>query len=420
MREKPEPRTSLTTLPRGPEVSGFPPHRIWDYNRQSPEPTNYATGNRTRRDDRRWMMDDGQDPESGRQKNNSSFIPHPSSLFLLLFMFYMLFLSGCTKKDSIYRESRILMDTFCTITVISPSREKAREAVEAGFNRIKKIEHLLNYFSPESEITAVNRAAGNAPVQVSEETLDIIRKAVEIADSTNGAFDPTIGPLMKIWGFTSGTPAPDVPAENKIRDALRLVDYKKIKINISTSEIFLGEKNMEIDLGGIAKGYAADRAIETIQGRGIQAALVTIAGDIKGFGLKPNLQPWKVGIQHPRPAENTSIKEGEDIFASIFLEDKAISTSGDYQRFFIKTGKRYHHILNPKTGYPADGSISVSVIAPQGFMADALSTGIFILGPEKGIELLESIGLSGILVDSNRNVFITKDLERKIDIEKNI
>ncbi|HDK41553.1 MAG TPA: hypothetical protein ENG93_02710, partial [Nitrospirae bacterium] len=126
-----------------------PPRATSPLGRQNPEPTNYVTGNRTRRDDRRWMMDDGQNPESGRQKNNSYFIPHSSFLFLLLFMFYMLFLSGCTKKDSIYRESRILMDTFCTITVISPSREKAREAVEAGFNRIKKIEHLLNYFSPE-------------------------------------------------------------------------------------------------------------------------------------------------------------------------------------------------------------------------------------------------------------------------------
>ncbi len=318
-----------------------------------------------------------------------------------------------------YKESRIVMDTFCTITVVSSSEEKAREAIEVGFVRIKKLEQLLNFFSPESEITAINRASGSSPVKVSKETLEIIKKAVEIADYTNGAFDPTIGPVMKLWGFPKQAPkSSTIPSIDEIKNALRFVDYKKIKMNISASEVFLEKKGMELDLGGIAKGYAADMAIEAIKAKGIKAALVAIAGDIKGFGLKPDLQPWKVGIQSPRPADSKSKIGEEDIFVSLYLKDKAISTSGDYQRFFIKQGRRYHHILDPRIGYSTSNVISVSVIAPHGFMADGLSTGIFVLGREKGIKLLESKGLDGIIVDANEKIFLTKDLRGKINIEK--
>ena len=220
---------------------------------------------------------------------------------ILLFTVYCsLFLIGCAEKEKMYKESRIVMDTFCTITVVSPSRKEAKEAIEAGFTEIKRLEQLLNFFSADSEVTALNRASGREPVKVSRDTLDVIKKAVEIANYTDGAFDPTIGPLMRLWGFESQNPKPSIPLENKIKDALRFVDYKKIKINDLASQIFLEEKGMEIDLGGIAKGYAADRAIGAIKAKGIKAALVAIAGDIKTFGLKPDLQPWKIGIQNPR------------------------------------------------------------------------------------------------------------------------
>jgi len=312
------------------------------------------------------------------------------------------------------------MDTICTITVASPAEREAREAIEAGFASIERLEQLLNFFSPESEITAINRAAGVAPVKVSKETLDIIKKSVEIADYTNGAFDPTIGPVIKLWGFSRQKQGPSIPSADIIKNALRFVDYKRIRINTTASEVFLEEKGMELDLGGIAKGYAADIAIEAIRAKGIKAALVAIAGDIKGFGLKPDMQPWKVGIQSPRPADNKSKTEEEDIFASLYLQEKAVSTSGDYQRFFMKEGKRYHHILDPRIGYSASDVISVSVIAPHGFMADALSTGIFVIGREDGIKLLESMGLDGIIVDANKKIFLTKNLKGKINIEKTL
>ncbi len=379
--------------------------------------------------------------KSLKLKKVLSFIPSLFTVHCLLFFI------GCAEKEKMYKESRIVMDTFCTITVVSPSRKEAKEAIETGFTEIKRLEQLLNFFSADSEVTALNRASGREPVKVSRDTLDVIKKAVEIANYTDGAFDPTIGPLMRLWGFSNQNPNPSIPLENKIKDALRFVDYKKIKINDMASQIFLEEKGMEIDLGGIAKGYAADKAIEAIKAKGIKAALIAIAGDIKAFGLKPDLQQWKIGIQNPRP--KTGKDEGitppsppfakggiggitakvmtrrggeeglsEDIFASLYIKDKAISTSGDYQRFFIQNGKRYHHILNPGTGYPAAGVISVSIIAPEGYMADGLSTGIFVLGPDKGIKLLEAMGFDGMIVDANKKIFITKNLKREIELKK--
>ena len=348
------------------------------------------------------------------------------SIALPVFCTIVLFLSACTKQDKMYKESRTLMDTYCTITVVSPSKERAAEAIDKGFAEIKKLELLLNYFSDGSEITAINKAAGSRPVKVSGETLEMMRKTLEISKATSGTFDPTIAPVIALWNFSSkdtalypqGTSrAPAIPSRNIIEDTLKLVDYKKIRIN-SKAEVFLTGSGMEIDLGGIAKGYAADKAMEAIKTEGIKAALVAVAGDIRGFGSSTSGNAWKVGIQDPRP-ETGSEKPWEDIFASLYLEDMAISTSGDYQRFFIKDGKRYHHILDPATGYPAETDlISASVIAPEGYIADGLSTAVFALGAEKGMRLLKTMGIEGVLVDRNRNVFVTEGIRGKIDILK--
>jgi thiamine biosynthesis lipoprotein len=316
-----------------------------------------------------------------------------------------------------FKESRVLMDTFCTITVVSPSEEKAKEAIEAGFNEIKMLDKYLNNFSPDSEISAVSRSAGIKPVRVSKETFDLMEKTISISDITNGAFDPTIAPVLKLWKF-SGRPAnPSIPPGDAIKSALKLVDYRKIKVNKKTSEIYLEEKGMELDLGGIAKGYAADKAVEAIKAKDIKAALVSIAGDIRGYGLSTTGKAWKVGIQDPRPENPNSEKPWEDIFLTLYLKDSAISTAGDYQRFLIKNGKRYHHIIDPVTGYPSEsGLISVSVVAPEGYIADGADTAILILGAEKGMQLLNSKGLDGILVDSQKRVYITKKLKDRIEV----
>ena len=334
----------------------------------------------------------------------------------LLTVYCLLHLSSCTNTDQMYKESRVLMDTYCSITVVAPSREKAEEAIEAGFDEIKELEILINYFSAESELSEINRYAGIKPVTVSKDTMDLINKTLQISRASHGAFDPSIAPLLKLWDFSRQNKKPSVPASNYIRNTMKLVDYEKIHINEITSEVYLKEKGMEIDLGGIAKGYAADKAADAIKNKDIKSALIAVAGDIRDFGLNTTGKAWKVGIQNPRP-ETESEKPWEDIIASLRLEDRAISTSGDYQRFFLQNGKRYHHILDRSTGYPAEsGLISVTVIAPEGYVADGLSTAVFVLGAEKGLELINTLGIDAILVDVNRKVRITENLKDKIEL----
>ena len=330
----------------------------------------------------------------------------------------VLITQGCTKKDKepkMFKESRILMDTYCTITVVAPSMDMAKDAIDAGFTEIKRLEHLINYYSPDSELSMINKAAGKHPVKVSQETIDLIEKAIYISRITDGAFDPTIAPVLKLWKFEKKMSDHPIPSKEAIEKALKLVDYRKIRIDHENSTVFLEKSGMEMDLGGIAKGYAADRAVEAIKKKGIQAALVAVAGDIRGYGLNISGRPWKIGIQNPRPSSDNE-RPWEDVIATIELTEKAISTSGDYQRYFIKNNRRYHHILNPHTGYPAHTDvISVSVIAPEGYLSDSLATAVFVLGVEKGQKLLKSLNLSGILITSDMKFHITDDLKNKIN-----
>jgi thiamine biosynthesis lipoprotein len=326
---------------------------------------------------------------------------------LLLFCATVLFLSSCNllspDKERLFKKSTVLMDTIVSITVVSTSRDRAEKAINEAFRELKRLEDIMNFYSEESEVSRINRNAGIRPVKVSMDMIDIIEKAIYVSRLTDGAFDITTGPLTRLWDFQNKTPTvtdatKKVPEPSEIRKALRLVNYRDIVINQKDSTVFLKRKGMRIDLGGIAKGYGADRAMEILKKNGINSCLVAIAGDIKVSGRKPDGSPWVIGIRHPR-AE----KGSDDIFTSLPLTDAAISTSGDYERFFIKDGKRYHHIINPFTGYPSEHTGGVSVITEKGYLSDSLATAVFVLGPEKGMELLKRLGYKGI--------FITGDLK---------
>jgi thiamine biosynthesis lipoprotein len=338
---------------------------------------------------------------------------------LLLFCTTALFLSSCNlispDKERLFKKSTVLMDTIVSITVVSTSRDRAEKAINEAFRELKRLEDIMNFYSEESEVSRINRNAGIRPVKVSMDMIDIIEKAIYVSRLTDGAFDITTGPLTRLWDFQNNSPfnspsygkrgyggvtdaTKKVPEPSEIRKALRLVNYRDIVINQKDSTVFLKRKGMLIDLGGIAKGYGADRAMEILKKNGINSCLVAIAGDIKVSGRKPDGSPWVIGIRHPR-AE----KGSDDIFTSLPLTDAAISTSGDYERFFIKDGKRYHHIINPFTGYPSEHTGGVSVITEEGYLSDSLATAVFVLGPEKGMELLKRLGYKGI--------FITGDLK---------
>jgi thiamine biosynthesis lipoprotein len=304
----------------------------------------------------------------------------------------------------------ILMDTLVTIHVVADSEETADRAMAKAFEEIGKLDTLLNFFSDKSELASINRNAGISGVRVSPETLEVIEKAVYASEKSGGAFDVTIGPEISLWNFF----AKKKPDDTTVRERLGLVNYKLIALDREKSTVGLKKKGMLMDLGAIAKGYGVDGAVEALKRQGIKSGLVAVAGDIKAFGLKQDGKPWRVGIRNPR-------QKGKDdeILATIEIRDMAISTSGDYERFFIIEGMRFHHILDPGTGYPARGCQSVSIMAKDGVSADSFSTAVFVLGPEKGMALLQQLGFEGLIVDNQGKIHVTPGIKDKIEFKKN-
>lgn len=332
--------------------------------------------------------------------------------FIFFFMIAcMLPVFSCTKnKDAVYRKSRALMDTYVTISVVAGSGERAESAIDKAFLEIERFGHKVNFFSKDSEISLINREAGVKEVRVSPETMDLIKRAVSIAGKTGGAFDPTIGSVMKLWDFHEGIKPPD----EEIRSALPLVNYRNVRIDEEKSTVFLEKKGMMLDLGGIAKGYAADLGVASLRKEGIASGIVAVAGDIRTFGLKPDGGLWNIGLRNPRQKD-----ESDELIARMHLGGKAISTAGDYERFFMADGKRYHHLLDPSTGYPADCCRSVSVVSDEGVLSDAFSTAVFILGPDRGLSLLRQMDLDAVVVDKEGRIISTSGLKGKIEIEEN-
>lgn len=313
------------------------------------------------------------------------------------------------RKEKIYTESRISMDTIVTISVVSKSEDKALIAINKVMGEMEKLSTFVDFYSDVSELSAINRNAGKKPVNVSPETIDLVKEAKSVAKLTGGAFDPTIGVISKLWDFNNMIR----PDQKDINERLKLVSYNNIIINEEKSTVFLKKTGMLMDLGGIAKGYAADMAVEILSSSGIKSALVSVAGDIRAYGLKPDGNPWMIGIRDPRPVSAT-----ENIMAALPLKDLAISTSGDYQRFFETEGTRYHHLLAPQTGMPASGCQSVSVIADRAVMSDALSTAVFIMGPEKGLAFLDKIGYQALIIDFYGQLHISEGLRDNIEIKR--
>ena len=294
-------------------------------------------------------------------------------------IFLLFFINSCNpNKEKMYKETRIALYTVVTVTVYSDSKQKANTAIDSTFKELDRLGRLLNFYSGDSEVSMINRYAGTEPVKVSKETLEVIDKALSISRSTDGAFDITIGAIVKLWDFEKQI----LPDDKSIKEKLKLVGYKNVIVDKARSTVFLQKKGMQIDLGGIEKGYATDRAVNVLKQNGITAGIIAVGGEVKPFGIKPDGKPWRVGIKNP------SQKGKEDeVFAIVNLTGKAISTSGGYEKFFVKDGKWYHHILNPATGYPAYECQSVSVIANDA--PDGFPTGIFVLGPQKGMQALK-------------------------------
>lgn len=263
------------------------------------------------------------------------------------------------------------------------------------------IEQLMSFYNPQSEINRINAASGIGEVHVSKETLEVIRKSIEYSVLSNGLFDITIGCLTKLWGIFGKNEK--IPSKLKIDEVLELINYKDIVINDKTDSIKLNRKGQMLDLGGIAKGYAADRAIEIYRENGIKSAFINIGGNVLTLGNKPDGSSWNIGIQDPAKPRGQYI-------GVISVNDKAIVTSGDYVRYFVENGIRYHHILNPLTGYPSNSDLtSTTIITQKSIDADGLSTPVFTLGLTEGMEQISRIkDAEGIFITKDKKVFVTE------------
>jgi len=302
-----------------------------------------------------------------------------------------------------YKDTRVSLYTIVTVTVYADSKQDATIAIDETFNEMDRLGKLLNFYSDDSEVSKINQMAGIKPVKVSQDTVQVIKKALYISKVTDGAFDITIGAIVKLWDFEKKI----LPDEKDIKAKLHLVNYKNVVIDENKSTVFLKRKGMKIDLGGIAKGYATDRAVEVLKEHGIREGIVVVGGEVKPFGKKPDGEAWRVGIRNP----DQKVKEDE-VFAIIELDGKAISTSGGYEKFFVKDGKTYHHILDPATGYPAYGCKSVSIIAKDA--PDGFPTGIFVLGPQKGLEVVKRLGIDAVIMDERGNILMTNGIRNKL------
>ncbi len=295
-----------------------------------------------------------------------------------------------------YHQSRILLDTIVDLTVASSNEHAARQAMAAAYNEMQRLENLLSKYRQESQIYAINQGAGNAVIQVADEVRALLQRSQQYSRQTDGLFDITIGPLIDLWGI--GTEHERIPDETELQQILPYINYTAIELR-NDQGISVKRPDVRLDLGGIAKGYSIDRAIEILEQQHITSALLNAGGDIRCIGSKPDGTPWRIGIKHPR-------KEG--ILGVVELRDTAVATSGDYERFFVHEGIRYHHLLDPRTGMPVRDCQSVTILAQTAEMADALATAVFIMGPRQGKQFIEEQeGIEGMIIRADGEVILS-------------
>jgi FAD:protein FMN transferase len=301
------------------------------------------------------------------------------------------------------------MGTDVRFAVLTDDDAAAEQAIEAGIAEVRRLEIMMTTWRDDSEISRINAQAGVAPVTVSDETLEVIEASQRASKLSGGAFDITFYAMKGLWKFDDDL-TPKLPPKDEIEKRIKLIDYKQIVIDRAKKTVFLKKKGMAINLGGIAKGYAVDRAAAVLKKLGFPDAIVQAGGDLLCSGSKDGA-PWSAGIRNPRG-------ERADFFAVLQLTDHAFSTAGDYERFFFLGPKRYHHIIDPKTGYPATRSRSVTIYAKSALLADALDDAVFILGWQKGMAMLDKLDedVGAVVVDDKGVVHISKKIADRVRV----
>ena len=323
-------------------------------------------------------------------------------LILLIILLLVTLVSGVVSTFS-YTATEYALDTMCTISAYGWGSKKA---VLESVDKLKKLENKLSVHRENSNISALNREKINS---VDDDIHNMLKTALKVSEDTEGAFDITVKPLVDLWNIKGNGP---VPSENDIIYRLNSISYKNIQL--AQSDVKLIGEETQIDLGGIAKGYCADAVAKVLADHGVKSAIIDLGGNVRTIGRKKG-KTWKIGIQDPEG------KRGE-YFGVLGISNKCVVTSGGYERYFVEDGRVYHHIIDPRTGYPVDSDItSVSIIADDGAMADALSTAVYVMGVEKGVELLKSHQYSGIgyiITDKNGKVLTSENIDFEITSDK--
>ncbi|MGD9905529.1 MAG: FAD:protein FMN transferase [Vicinamibacterales bacterium] len=307
-------------------------------------------------------------------------------------------------------DQRLAMGSLLRLTAWTRDPDRARLAFAEVFAEFDRLDGLLSVWREGSDVQRVNAAAGRAPVVVHEDTRRVLAAARHTSEATDGAFDITFGALADVWKFDHDQDG-RVPAASAIAARLPLVDYRQVHVADGPGTAFIARAGMRIHLGGIGKGYAVDRAVAKLRAAGLHDFLIQSGGDLYVAGRNGD-RPWHLGIQDPRG-------EADTVFATLDLTDATLSTSGDYERVFVRDGVRYHHLIDPRVGQPARGCRSVTIVSRTATEADGLSTGVFILGPERGLALVERLpDVEAVIVTADNRVLISSGLTGRVHVER--
>ena len=315
----------------------------------------------------------------------------------------LIFLSSFSvAAQEIHKRTLLLMGSRFEITVVAKDAEAAQAHINTAIEEITRIEHLISSWNAASQTSEINRNAGIKPVKVDEELFTLIGRCVELSKLTNGAFDISFASMDKIWKFDGSMT--EMPSEEKIKHSVAGVGYKNIILDPENFTVFLKLPEMKIGFGAIGKGYAADKAKALLQRYGVKAGIINAAGDMNTWGKQPDGTHWKVAITNPMNKNKA--------FAILPLDEGAVVTSGNYEKYVMFNGKRYTHIIDPRTGYPSIGIISATVFAPKAELADAIATSIFVMGIDTGLDFINQIPkIECILIDDAGKIYTSNNIQ---------
>lgn len=341
------------------------------------------------------------------------FKPVYKRKLFVLFILITLLLTSCKEKTpELLKENQFVLGTLGQINIYSPSVKKGNEIIAKAYQRINEIENIMSTTIVDSDVYKINKNAGIQPIEVTEETLEVLKEGMKYHKLSNDTFHIGLGTLSELWGINKPSDenlSPKIPTLEEIEIAKKHIDLKNLEIN--NDKVFINDTNMHIDLGGIAKGYAVDEAVKLLKAEGIESGFINLGGDIYVLDAKPtDGTSWKMGIQRPEIGAT-------DVIAMVELTNRSIVTSGNYQRY-LEEYPEYHHILDPATGYPATNELtSVTIISDSSMEGDALSTAAFIMGLDEGMKFIENRpNAEGIFITKDKKVYITPGIEEKFQI----